>query len=556
MDRTRLIVIGIDAMDSRLALQWAREGYLPTLTRLLNSGFNAEVDTPPGVLEGAIWPTVLTGILPATHGMFSFLQLKPGSYELRQGNRADQLIVAPFWVQLTKAGKRVAIIDAPMTKPINGLNGIQVVNWGAHDAPSSWDRCSWPLGLIDDLVKRFGDHPVVGCDGSNRTFSDFRELREQLIIGVEKKTQLLRHCLDMEDWDLFFGVYSESHCVGHQFWHFMDRTHPLHDPEAPEILHSAIRDVYQAIDAGLATILAGLQEDTAVLVLLSHGMGPFYTGSHLIDQVIERVGINPRSSESAVGIQEPAVEEPLTLRRLLWECRRILPSSMREHLKEVVAGEMLSKLWAWSHPQDQLGLKRMASRWRGMRAFGVPTNYMTGAIRINLKGRDPNGLVQPGAEYNALCEQLADVFLDLENPATGRKAVQWVARTSDFYKGPHLDEFPDLFVEWDHSAHISALRSPQVGEVYGDLDFYRSGSHMQNSRLLGLGSSFRTGEIKEAIRTEDVAATVLDFFGLPCGEALEGRSMLPLLRKGKENYVRKNPSMPHARFTEDKIELH
>jgi predicted AlkP superfamily phosphohydrolase/phosphomutase len=81
MARRKLVVIGLDAMDSRLALQWAREGYFPTLARLLSSGFNAKIDTPSGVLEGAIWPTLLTGVSPASHGMFSFLQLKRGSYK-------------------------------------------------------------------------------------------------------------------------------------------------------------------------------------------------------------------------------------------------------------------------------------------------------------------------------------------------------------------------------------------------------------------------------------------------------------------------------------------
>jgi predicted AlkP superfamily phosphohydrolase/phosphomutase len=552
MARRKLVVIGMDAMDSRLALQWAREGYLPTLARLLSSGFNARIDTPSGVLEGAIWPTLLTGVSPASHGMFSFLQLKRGSYELRQGNRADQLTVAPFWIELSKAGKKVAIVDAPMSRPIKGLNGIQVVNWGAHDAPSSWERCSWPPKLIHDLVKRFGDHPVTACDAGNRTFSDYEDLRERLIAGVEKKTELLRYCLDLEDWDLFFGVYSESHCVGHQFWHLMDPTHPLHHPEAPEILQSAIRDVYQTMDKGLATLLEVLPKDTAVLVLLSHGMGPFYTGSHLIDRIIERAGINPPSTEPSAGTEKNAVEHSLTLREMFWECRRVLPSSARKYLKVVGAGEMLSKLWTWSHPPDPLGLKTMAGRWKRMRAFSVPTNYMTGAIRINLKGRDPNGVVQPGAEYNALCGQLSEVFLGLDNPATGRKAVQWAARASDFYQGPHLDQFPDLFIEWDHSAQISALRSPQVGEVRGVLQYNRTGSHMENSRLLGLGSSFRTGDIKEEIRTEDISATVLDFFGVPCPKTLEGRSMLPLLRPGKERYLRKNPAIhvlpPGERF--------
>src|SRR5262249_1187760 len=192
MARPKLFFIGIDAMDSRLAIQWAKEGHLPTLAQLLSSGFDAEIDTPSGVLEGAVWPSLITGVSPAAHGVFSFLQLKPGSYELRQGNRADQLTVPPFWNELSKARKRVAVIDAPISTPIKGLNGIQVVNWGAHDAQR---RCSWPSKLMDDLVKKFGDHPVDGCDADGRGFYDYQDLRERLISGVEKKTELLRYCL-------------------------------------------------------------------------------------------------------------------------------------------------------------------------------------------------------------------------------------------------------------------------------------------------------------------------------------------------------------------------
>ena len=51
---------------------------------------------------------------------------------------------------------------------------------------------------------------------------------------------------------------------------------------------------------------------------------------------------------------------------------------------------------------------------------------MTGAIRINLKGREPEGLVEPGAEYEALRQEIADALIALENPETGKSAVRWV----------------------------------------------------------------------------------------------------------------------------------
>jgi predicted AlkP superfamily phosphohydrolase/phosphomutase len=81
---------------------------------------------------------------------------------------------------------------------------------------------------------------------------------------------------------------------------------------------------------------------------------------------------------------------------------------------------------------------------------------MTGAIRINLRGREPEGVVEPGAEYEAFRREIAAALTVLENPETGRPAVRWVARVEELYEGPRLRDMPDLFVEWDHGA-----RSPR-----------------------------------------------------------------------------------------------
>jgi hypothetical protein len=94
--------------------------------------------------------------------------------------------------------------------------------------------------------------------------------------------------------------------------------------------------------------------------------------------------------------------------------------------------------------------------WCRARAFAVPSNNMTGAIRINLRGREPEGVVEPGAEYEAFRREIAAALTVLENPETGRPAVRWVARVEELYEGPRLRDMPDLFVEWDHGA-----RSPR-----------------------------------------------------------------------------------------------
>jgi predicted AlkP superfamily phosphohydrolase/phosphomutase len=523
MPQPRLVLIGIDAASSALVREWADAGYLPTIAGLLRSGLTATIATPLAVLEGGIWPTFLTSSSPATHGMFSYLKLKPGTYDLEVGMYADRLPVPPFWTHLSRAGKRVAVIDAPFARPVRGLNGIQVTNWGAHD-PWSWKRSAWPPRLIGELVSRFGSHPVDTCDAEDRTLEDYEGLRKRLIAGVEKKAALLRHCLEREPWDFFFGVFSESHCAGHQFWHLTDPRHPRHDPRASDALRSAIRDVYRAIDAGVGTILEGVAPGTHVLLMLSHGMGPYYAGTHLLDLVLDRLGVNGAEAAAIPSQGQWSDRAVYAPGRLLWTLRRLVPDDLRLELKAALP-TAVSTVRSWTGRPD-------LNPWCRLRAFPVPSNNMTGAIRINLKGREPAGLVAPGREYEALRQELADALLALENPETGRRAVQWVAPVQELYQGPRLREMPDLFVEWDHSAPIETLCSPQIGRVSRAFGGHRTGDHFQNGLLLGRGSEFRTDEITDGVRTQDIAPTVLDFFGVPSPANYEGKSALPLLRAG------------------------
>lgn len=517
MPNPKLILIAIDAADCSLVREWASQGHLPTFASLLDSGVVIPVATPLAVLEGGIWPTLLTSSSPATHGMYSFQAMKAGSYDVEIGMRADRLPRPPFWSYMSRAGKRVAVVDAPFARPTDRLNGVQITNWGAHDA-WCWPRSSSPSDLIDDVVQRFGEHPVPYCDAPNRSLDDYEALRAGLLTGVERKTALLRHLLAQENWDFFLGVFAESHCAGHQFWHFMDPSHPRHVAAAPTGLRSAIRDVYGAIDTGLGALLKDLAPEVPVLILLSHGMGPFYAGAHLLESVLDRMGLTgSAASPNIPGRDSYAIGG---VRGLTWNLRRFLPARMRQAMKSWLPGPMAG-LWNLTHPAPNL--------WKpGMRAFVLPSNNMTSAIRINLKGREPFGLVEPGDEYENLCHELTTRLLELENPATGRSAVQWVRRARELYQGPRLPDMPDLFVEWDHSVPISALRSARIGTVTGSLEADRTGDHRQQGLLLGRGLPFDRA-LNISMRTEDLAPTLLDFLGVAIPSDYEGESVLSRL---------------------------
>ena len=203
-----------------------------------------------------------------------------GTYEVRPTRNE----VEPFWTDLARAGRRVALIDVPFAEVDEELDVTQVSEWLTHDrfigfrTSSSSLESAVPFGAGDSLDV---------CD--RYAIGDRREELEPVLLrGIEAKTELTRGLLDGSDWDLFSVVFGESHCAGHQLWHLHDVDHP-HDPAIAGNVGDPLERVYGALDAALGEVLAGVGDETTVLVLLSHGMGPHYEGSYLLAEILRRL---------------------------------------------------------------------------------------------------------------------------------------------------------------------------------------------------------------------------------------------------------------------------
>ena len=141
MDR-KVALLGIDAGNRYLIEQWAAEGVMPTLQTMLRNGLRGNTMSLPGLFTGSTWPSFQTGVNPARSGVYSWMQVAPGSYEPYRCLTGDRLARKPFWQHLSDAGRRVTILDVPLSGLTEGLNGVQTVEWGAHDA--QYGFTTWP----------------------------------------------------------------------------------------------------------------------------------------------------------------------------------------------------------------------------------------------------------------------------------------------------------------------------------------------------------------------------------------------------------------------------
>jgi predicted AlkP superfamily phosphohydrolase/phosphomutase len=280
----------------------------------------------------------------------------------------------------------------------------------------------------------------------------------------------------------------------------MDEEMPSHNKIFAQDYGDVIFKVYQEVDKALGELLKNI-DDKSVFIFSNTGMGPNYSARHLLPTVLARLGMDGAPWEkSKLRYFTRQLENWLRSRFVKWT-KFWLPES-----------------W-WEARQYQL--ENFRYNWKECSAFAVPNDH-TGAIRINLKGREPLGIVEPGDSYEALCNELTTKLLQLVNPATGHKVVQEVILVRDVYQGERLNDLPDLIVKWRNDAPVFSLTSPIIGLVNGTLKDPRSGTHRKNAYYLRIGERV-VQNMDDEISLLDIAPTILSILETPIPESYAGK---------------------------------
>lgn len=528
-ESTSVIAIGLDAAAPDLIENWSAQGHLPTISSLIRNGSWGRLMSTTELSSGATWPSIHTGTSPAKHGIYFYhRQLKTGSYEIVKKS-AKQIKRDPFWAFLNQSNSNVAILDVPFTYPNVGLNGIQLVGWGV-EAPA-WKKSSWPPKIFQEVISIFGAHPLDGWyQRKSGDVKECQELYEKLVSGVKKRVSISNYFLNQRKWNLFLVVFGESHWGGHLFWHVSDENHPEYHPELAKIFNKAVLDIYSEIDAGISEIIKKAPDST-FLIFSNTGMGPNYSGSHLLPEILKRLGMAARDNEAGfnLGLFRNLLPAKIWGPNALRKIEGILSVNLIETVKRITPDHIWDK---WTRRFLTFG-----NNWRSSRAFCLPNDF-PGAIRINLKGREPHGLVEPGKEYDSICDELIHELSEIINVDTGRNAVRRVQRIDKVYQGENLYDLPDLIVIWTRDAPIRTIYSPRIGTVSGENPERRTGAHRPYGFLLASGKHISRGKTVEDASIMDIAPTILYLMDQPVPRDMDGKVLLDII---DEDFKANNP---------------
>lgn len=518
----RLLVLGIDAASPDLLDGWMADGTLPNLAALAARGLTGRTRGLDGFFVGSTWPSLYTATNPAQHGFHYQYQLMSGTYRIADRARGALVEREPFWRALHRAGKRVAVLDVPVAAPERDpLNGIRVVEWGAHDALFGFS--TRPSELASWIESTWGRHPAgLTCDGAARGARDYRDLTVALEAGVRGKSAWTVELLRRGGWDLFMQVFSESHCVGHQCWHLHDAGHPAYDPAMAAMAGDPIRSVYRAIDRAIAEIVAAAG-DAAIVVFTAHGMSHRYGAHFLLRDLLFALG----------AAAPPAPTLRARAHRAAAAAWHALPAAARRALSAIRSRRIPPNA---APPVRSIGVAPDRSR-----CFPVSNGLLVSGIRLNLAGREPRGVLAPGDDAEQFVERLESDLRAIVDDATGAPLISRVVRTRELYQGDHLDALPDLLVEWDprvatgstalggSGAQVIA-RSPTIGTIVGANDYGRSGDHRPGGWFVAAGPGVPTGRLHREPSLLDLAPTFAALLGValpnadgtPIGEIIAG----------------------------------
>jgi predicted AlkP superfamily phosphohydrolase/phosphomutase len=480
----KVACITLDAVEQSLLRTWAKQGLLPHLGKLFEESVSSETRNPEIIYSGTLWASFNTGVWPGRHDHYYYLQPDSGSYGLRLFMPED-VSVDSIWNTIAREGRRVALIDLPKSRLEHLPQTLHVSFWGEHEVLQP--LTCWPPSLEQEVVQIAGKDPVGACDLVRQRPDELRRLRDGLLERAKRRGDLALAILDRGPWDLFVFNFSEAHCAGHQLWAARDPGHPEYKPALRSALgEDPLLDVYQAIDRSLGRIVDALGREAFLLVLATHGIGPRYDAAPALDAVLRRLD----------GIATPTISGPVEAVRKVW---LQIPGIVRRPFRHII---------------DRLyDASRKAERAK-RRFFVIPTTDNCGGIRINLKGREPEGQVEPGAPYRKLCDWLKEELLALKNVKTGAPVVTRVLHGDDLFPGAYRNEFPDLVIEWNADAPIPAVRSQSVGEIPVESLNPRTGDHRPKGFVMARSPGLQPHTLEGAIPLVDLVPTLAAHLGV------------------------------------------
>ena len=517
ISKKKVVVIGFDGATFSIIRPMIEQGRLKNLANIADSGISGELFSVLPPLSSVAWSSFASGANPAKHGMYDFSKRVEGSYEYAPVTSLDRGAKG-IWNYASQAGKRCLIVNVPLTYPPETVNGIMI---SGFPYPESRRDFAKPKQVIDEIRDKLGITSILKPNPQFLKEGD--EIR--IATGVNEisrnQTKILKYYMERENWDLVVSVYDAIDVVSHFLFHHVDPNHPKYDARKAKIYGPLLYDVYEQLDQSLGEIRSILSEKDALFVISDHGFGPVYNAVYVNNWLMDNKYLRLKRSFGT------------RFRKVLFDLG-ITSESIFNTAKKLRIVDTRTNTYNKSSKKVALAKKLTLSTddidWRDTRAYAAG-NY--GPIFINLKGREPQGRVGRGKEYDTLVLEILERLKSIKDPDTGLPIFDLIYTKDRIYSGAFYDSAPDIMY-FDSAMLNYPLRVFEFGsrKLVAPNPIY-TGAHRMEGILLGSGPDFahKSNFNRYLI---DIAPTVMYMLGLDVPSFMDGKVLTDAFQPNSE----------------------
>ncbi len=369
---------------------------------------------------------------------------------------------------------------------MNANNELQLyvspVNFRPDNPPTPM---SSPAGFAGEIFKQMGPFRTLGWAEAtwplNENRMDEGTFMADMYKAFDDRAHVILNRLVAKNWDVLVGVIEATDRVQHMMWRLTDKKSPLYDAALAAKYGDSIQKVYQRADAFVGDVVSKLEPGTELMVVSDHGFHAWNKAVNVNTWLVEQ-GYMVLKNQNA---------------------------SRDKKLDDLFGGGEF-----WENVD-----------WSKTRAYAMGL----GQIYFNVRGREGQGIVSPGAEYMALADELVGKLkTDLIDPATKDHIVRNVYKRDDVYAGEFLGNASDLQLGFADGYRVSwqtAQGGTPKGIVYDNMQKW-SGDHggfdyETTSGVLITGRKLAID--KPSIM--DIAPTVLQHFGVAVPKTIDGKPL-------------------------------
>jgi predicted AlkP superfamily phosphohydrolase/phosphomutase len=522
----KVFVIGLDGGTLDLLGPWMQRGWLPHLKQLMIEGVSGPLDSTIPPMTATAWSTFMTGKNPGKHGIYDFGVQEKGGYGYQvidSRHRRERAI----WDIISNNGGRVVVLNVPTTYPPNPVNGVL---GGDFLTPSGRRDFLYPPQLLEEIEQRFGRFPLYVIPPYFAISQDDADIDRY----VGEYEAALRYTFDLAHYllDKIDPQFLMLHIFGndqlcHWLWHVLDATHPQYRKDLFEKHFERILAYYHALDTEVGRLMHRGGEDTTTIVMSDHGFGPLHKVINLNTWLIR---------EGYLALKGTAISR---LRYLLWrlgftpeniaqsKLAGLLVRRLMKRLLQTDQGtiDQLKKFHAW----QQLFLSLNDVDWTRTKAFCL---FGWGQIKINVKGKYPQGAIAPGPEYASLMAEIVGKLQEFRDPETGERVEGQVFTKDEVYEGKGMDEAPDItFLPMERNYWANSRGTGFASHrVFSTYLWGMTGMHRMKGMFLAKGKHLRSGVMVEDVNLMDLCPSILYLMGysIPCD--VDGKVLARIFR--------------------------